>query len=268
MKLIRFPSFSVIIGILAAPGLLWAQPPLAVGDAPTADKGHFEWYLGTLYQKAGELERDFPSTEVVYGISNRQEFTFEIPYLLLPSGRGFGDAVLGSKFQIVPERGGRPGVSLSFELKLANGRVSEGLGTGALDYDLLLRTQKSVGIFTGIANFGYMVVGGPEGAGGADQERRNQWFAAFSPRARVFSKTELLSEIYWENSDEPGEPHRLAGDIGLAQQISPHFEVHGAVGKCLRHGNLGGPSLRVYTGIKLEFSAPRWQHKPNSGGSK
>lgn len=254
-----FVSLYALVALLSIPPrAVFAVPPLVVGDAPTADKSHIEWYIGTRYQKTGDIEREIPSTELVYGITNRQEFTFEIPYMSLQGVQGFGDAVLGTKYQIFLEKNKSPGIAASFELKLSNASQRKGLGTGALDYDLRLRTQKTVGVFTTIGNLGYTIVGEPE-VNGVRQNRRNVMFAAFAPMVRMFPKTVLLSEIYWENSDEPGEPNRFAGDIGLTQRLSSHLDVHGALGKSLRSGNRGGPSYRLYTGIKLEFSAPRLQ---------
>src|SRR5437868_15324470 len=113
--------------LLAAAGPLQAVPPLVAGDVPTADKGHVELYAGMRYEDgAGGAERQVPSDELVYGVSNRQELTLELPYLsLTPSdgapARGFGDATLGTKVLLLREAPRLPGVAASFEAKLDNG---------------------------------------------------------------------------------------------------------------------------------------------------
>lgn len=229
-----------------------AVPPLVVGDVPTADKHHVEWYVGTRYQKTDTIERQIPFTEVVYGISDRQEVTFEVPYLASQGHQGFGDAVVGTKYQFLKETDRYPGVAGSFEAKLDTGSQAKGFGTGAMEYDLQLRSQKTFGWFTGIVNLGYTFVGEPE-ENGVKQKRRDVVFTAFAQEYQIALKTKLLSEVYWENSDTPHSPHRLAADVGFKHQLLPHLAIHAAIGKSLREGNVGGPKLRVYAGIKVEF---------------
>lgn len=243
----------IVILLIAVIGKAYAVPPLVAGDVPTADKKHLEWFIGTRYQKTDSVERQLPFTELVYGLSDRQEITFEIPYLSLEAHQGFGDAVLGTKYQFLKEANSYPGVAGSFEWKLINGRQAKGLGTGATEYDFRLRMQKTWGWFTGLGNLGYTLVGEPE-ENGVRQKRRNVLFTAFAQDFEISSKTKLLSEIYWKNSDEPDESNRLAGDIGFKHHLLSHLSIHAAIGKSLRSEELGGPKLRVYTGIKLEPS--------------
>ncbi len=67
------------------------------------------------------------------------------------------------------------------------------------------------------------------------------------------AKLALLSEIYWRNSAEPREPNCFAGDVGFKYHLIEHLDLHAAIGKSLRDANRGGPDLRVYAGIKLDF---------------
>lgn len=229
-----------------------AVPPLVAGDVPTADKNHVEWFIGMRYQKTDSIERQIPFTELVYGISERQEITFEIPYLSIDGNHGFGDAVLGTKFQFIKEAERIPGVAGSFELKLDNGSQTRGLGTGAKEYDLRLRSQKSWAWFTGLINIGYTFVGEPN-VDGVHLRRDNVLFSAFAQEFEIDPKTKILSEIYWRNSDEPGDPDRFAFDVGFKYRLFPNLAVHAAIGKSLREDNIGGPDLRVYAGVKMEF---------------
>lgn len=249
--LISFCVISVFLALFSKK--VEAVPPLVAGDVPTADKNHVEWFIGMRYQKTDSIERQIPFTEMVYGISDRQELTFEIPYLSLNGNHGFGDAVLGTKFQFIKEAERIPGVAGSFEIKLANASQTKGLGTGANEYDLRLRSQKSWGWFTGLINIGYTFVGEPN-VDGIRQKRDNVLFTAFAQEFEIDSKTKILSEIYWRNSDEPGDPDRFAFDVGFKYRLFPDLALHAAVGKSLREDNSGGPDLRVYAGMKIEFS--------------
>jgi hypothetical protein len=69
-------------------------------------------------------------------------------------------------------------------------------------------------------------------------------------------KTALLSEAYWESSGEPGGADRVAANVGFKHRLAPNLTALGAVGKSLREGNEGGPGIRVFAGLKLDFAAP------------
>ncbi|MDP3731640.1 MAG: hypothetical protein Q8R31_01230 [Candidatus Omnitrophota bacterium] len=121
--------------------------------------------------------------------------------------------------------------------------MSKELGSGAIDYDLRLRFQRTLRWFTGIANAGYTFVGEPK-VDGIRQKRRDVLFFAFAQEYKITERTKLLSEIYWKNSDEPHVSHRFAGDVGFKYRLLSNIAIHAAIGKSLRQGNLGGPRLR------------------------
>lgn len=236
-----------------------APPPLVTGDVPTAEKGTFELYSGFRYQDTGTITRQAPFTELVYGVTKRQEVIVEAPFLSRKGEYGIGDMVVGTKYVFVLESERVPGIAGSFELKLPTGDEECGLGSGEFDYDLRLRTQKTWRWFTGILNVGYTFIGEPD-IGGDPQDRRNVLFTSFAQEYQVHEKTRLLTEIYWLNSEERGEPDRLAANLGFKHKIRPHLTVHASVGKSLRDGNEGGPSLRFYAGMKYEFGLHRFKN--------
>ena len=247
---------SPLFATLAAGAQLHAVPPLVSGDVPTADKDTFELYPGVRYQsEGGSVNRQFPFVELVYGISDRQEVTFEIPFLSQQGERGFGDIVLGTKYNFIKESRRLPGVSCTFELKLNNASASRGLGSGGLDCDIRFPFQKTWGWFTALGNVGYTIVGEAK-SGGVTQPRRNVWFASFVQQYRVWDKTKLLSEIYLETGEERGQPNRFAADVGFEQKIAHNLTFQAAVGRSLREGARGGPDLRVYVGLHWVFDAP------------
>jgi hypothetical protein len=235
----------------------YAPPPLLTGDVPTADKLRFELYMGFRYQESesGEPARQIPFTELVYGLTDRQELTFEIAYLSQQHEHGFGDAVVGTKYQFLKETEARPGIAGSFELKLPTASESKGLGTGEFDYDIRLRTQKTWAWFTVIGNAGYTFLTDPE-FGGVETTKDNVWFFSFAQEYQIATNTRLLSEVYLVTREEPGEHNRLAANIGFKQKIFKDLTLHGSVGKSLREANRGGPDLRAYVGFKWEFDAP------------
>lgn len=235
----------------------FAPPPLVTGDVPTAGRGRFEWYAGARYQESesGKPARLLPFTELVYGISERQELTFETAGLSKDGHYGPTDSVLGTKYVVLKETARRPGIAGSFELKLPTGDESRGLGSGEFDYDLRVRAQKTWGWFTAIGNAGHTFVTDPE-FGGVKTSAENVWLLTFGQEYQVAKRTKLLSEIYFVSREEPGGPNRLAATIGFKHKLLDNLTLHAAVGKSVREGNRGGPDLRVYAGLKWEFDAP------------
>jgi hypothetical protein len=231
-----------------------APPPLVTGDVPTADKGIFELYAGTRYQEneAGRPTRQIPFTELVYGISDRQEITLETAYLNEEHERGIGDLVLGTKYVFLKENERRPGVAGSFELKIPTASERKGLGNGELDYDLRLRTQKTWGWFTAIGNVGYSFLNDPE-FGGVTTRTENVWIGTFAQEYQIAKRTKLLSEIYFVSREEEGEHNRVAANIGFRHKLLENLNIHGSIGKSVREANRGGPDIRAYIGLKWEF---------------
>lgn len=243
----------VACAALLQAGAAGAVPPLVLGDVPTAGPGEVELYLGIRYQDAGTAERQVPFTELVVGVSSWQEITLEAPYLSAGGERGLGDVVLGTKLLLLSEDQGRPGVAGSFEWKLDNGSRSRGLGSGSMEYDLRLRSQKTWGWFTLLANLGYTFVDSPAVAG-VPPPRRGVGFAGLGSDVELLPPLRLLGEVYWRSADVVGDPARLAGDLGFTWGVVPHLAVHAAVGTSLRRDDLGGPRLRAYAGVKGDFA--------------
>jgi hypothetical protein len=241
-------------GALLQAGVAGAVPPLVIGDVPTADPGGVEVYMGTRYEKDGAAGWQVPFTEAVLGVSRWQEVTLELPWLSQDGQRGIGDAVLGTKLLLLPETAEAPGLAGSFEWKLATGSRSMGLGSGSMEYDFRVRSQKTWGWFTLLANAGYTVVGSPR-VGGVALERRNVGFAALGGEMELTPGLRLLADAYWRSADVPGEPARVAADLGFKCGVVQHLAVHAAVGTSLRRDGLGGPAVRAYAGVKGDLAA-------------
>lgn len=230
-----------------------AVPPLVIGDVPTADPGTVEAYAGMSRVKSGSVEWAVPFTELVLGVSSWQELTLEAPYLLEEGAHGLGDIVLGTKLLLLPESASRPGLAGSVEWKLANGDRAAGLGSGSMELDFRVRAQKTWGWATLIGNAGYTLVGEPKVAG-VSLPRRNTGFLGAGVEAELRGGLSALADLYWRSADVAGEPARVAADLGLKARVVDHLAVHGAVGTSLRPDSLGGPRLRVYVGLKGDFS--------------
>ncbi|MBI3553369.1 MAG: transporter [Elusimicrobia bacterium] len=247
-----------LAGLLAALALvcppLGATPPLESGDMPTADAGRAEFFLGTKYVKSGAVERSIPADELVLGLSEREELTAEVPYLSVDGHHGFGDITLGTKYMFNYNDKRDSGIAGSFEAKLDNGSRASGLGNGAVDYEARLRAQETWPKVTSYLNVAHTWVGQPV-VNGRRQLRHNIRLVSVAQETLVAKNLRFITEMIWNNSDIPGEPHRLAANSGVRYALTRNIELHGTIGRSLRDANAGGPTYRAYAGVKFEFAS-------------
>ena len=244
-----------------------AVPPLINDDAKPTEKHTFEIYAGYIYDSEPEdLMRDVIAFELDYGISDRQDISFEMPLLSHDGQHGFGDITIGTEYVLVKETTTLPAVALGFEWKLRNGSFTRGLGSGSDEYEFRMPLQKTWGWFTLIGNAGYTIVTEPE-SHGVREPRRNAWFAGLAQEYKVTRHLTLLSELYLETADEPGTPNRFSANVGFEREITEDFSVQAAFEHSLRETARGGPDSRVYVGIHWTFDAPwKREDKDKDGG--
>jgi len=232
---------------------VYAGPPLSTGDVPTATTGTLEIYAGQRYQENpdGTLSRE-TSTELAYGLNDRLEASFELPYISEEGTRGWGDVTIGTKFVFKPETAKTPGVAGSIKYEVPSASAARGLGRGAAAWAGRLRAQKTWARLTGMANLGYTIIDEPV-ISGIKKVRENPWFVAVAEEYKLCKKTILASELYLQTREKPGAFNRLAYSVGFKQKLTPAFRIHGAIGGSLRHGDAGGPQLRIFLGFKYEL---------------
>ncbi|MGH7944338.1 MAG: transporter [Opitutaceae bacterium] len=246
-----------LVFFVATAAKCFAPPPLVTADVPTADAQAFEWYVGGRYQESesGRPSRLLPFSELVYGVTERQEVTLEFAGLSQGGDYGLTDAVIGTKYLFQLESRLRPGFAGSFELKLPTGNKNRGRSSGEFDYDIRLRAQKTWGRLTAIGNAGYTFVTTPT-IGGARQSVEDVPLFSFAQEWAMTPSTRLLSEIYFVGREAPGDANRFAFNVGFKHRVRDHLTVHAAFGQSLRSHRRGGPDARVYAGLKYEFDAP------------
>lgn len=250
--------------LVAASTVVHAVPPLATDDAEVAENDVFELYVGYDYEStAGSITRHVPNVELDYGLIDRVEVSLEIPYLSVDGAHGLGDIALATKWIALKETRFLPAIALSLEWKLGNGNVARGLGTGRFDYEFLIPVQKTWGRFTAMLDYGLDFIGNPR-IDGVTEPRNNVWFVGFAQRYKVNKKFRLLSEIYLQRADEPGEFNQFAANLGFEREIIHEVALQMSVGKSLRESNHGGPDLHVYIGLHGTFDAP-WKREKKDG---
>jgi len=252
---------------VAGPNFARAVPPLVTDDPGTAEKAQFELFTGLEYlSEDHSITRHVPAFELDYGVTDRLQLTFAIPYVSTQGTNGFGDVTLELKYNFLKDQRKLPNASLTFEWTLPTASFSRGLGSGADAYFIHLPLEKTWGRFTALADFGYTIVGEPS-LNGEREARKNTWVIGFAQKYQLAKRTNLLSEIYWETSDEPSKPSAFAASIGVEREIVKDFCLQAAVGRSLRDDARGGPDLRVYVGVHWFFDAP-WKRSDTEKGDR
>ncbi|HEY3898338.1 MAG TPA: transporter [Chthoniobacter sp.] len=254
MRLIRALCLCSIFGVV------WpaqAVPPLVTDDAVSAEYQTFEIFSGFDYERDNHTlgDRAVPYTEFNYGIFPRAEITIAIPYLSLDGHDGFGDVVLGSRYEFVKESEKMPCISMSFEWKLHNGDVARGLGTGKFDYNVMLSTQKTWGWFTAFLETNFDFTGNPQ-IDGVTERSYNIWFAGFAQQYQVSKTFDFLTEIYCQRGAAPGQPNQIAAGAGFEWEFVHGLALQAEIGKSIRESSRGGPDIRGYVGLHWTFDAP------------
>jgi hypothetical protein len=212
-----------------------------------------EIYEGRQYQKnADGTQERATSTEFAYGINDRLEANFELPYLSEETTQGWGDTTIGSKYMFVTETSTCPGFAGSAKWVAPTGNAARGLGRGISAWSGRLRLQKTWADLTGMTNLGYTTFSKPMNA--PKKVRENPWFASIAAEYRLVRRTSLLAEIYLQTREKQGAPNRLAYSLGFKQKITSGLRVHGAIGGSLRDGDAGGPQFRFFLGLKYELA--------------
>jgi hypothetical protein len=57
------------------------------------------------------------------------------------------------------------------------------------------------------------------------------WLLTLGQEYQVAKRTKLLSELYFVSREEPGDPNRLAANIGFKHKLRDNLTVHAAIGK-------------------------------------
>lgn len=141
----------------------FAARPLVNDDCGTVAFGKYELEVG--YNLIGKATTGFVS-QIKKGLSQNIDLGLEIPYNT-SAVSGLADLVLHAKLRI-KEFGEGEGVTARGDIKLTSGDAAKGLGSGFLDYGLIMILSKKIAGMTGHLNFGYTVIGDAAGSAADD----------------------------------------------------------------------------------------------------
>ena len=136
-------ALPVILGIVLTNA--HAQQPFNSNDAPTIEKGNWQFQFLNSYDSLNESvaplkKQNWANFALGYGVTRSVEVGIAVPYLAIGGNAwnyGVGDIELNAKIQVVPidpERS-RPAVSIATKVEFPTGDSEKSLGSGYVDWD-------------------------------------------------------------------------------------------------------------------------------------
>ncbi|MFC1667704.1 transporter, partial [Candidatus Omnitrophota bacterium] len=164
-RILDLVLFLLIVLVIIIPSVTYAARPISTDDAGTVEKRRIEIESGFEYVKQADEENNL-SFVLKYGIIKNLDLGIEIPYTFIDFNEsanvdGMGDIQCTTKYHFLDETQNLPALALSCSIKTKTG--DKGLSSGEVDYALTGIMTKEIREFTTHVNFGYTIVGEPEG---------------------------------------------------------------------------------------------------------
>jgi len=184
-------------------------------------------------------------TSFEFGLTDRLEFLMEpVAYTAIrpkegTQATGVGDLETTLTYLVHREGTGSPAVALAGEIKFPTAKNSL-IGSGETDYTGYFIVSKRFGRFDTHANFGYTILGQPEGV-----SVRNTFNGALACEYGLGSRSKLFAEALGVTAATPGEA------AGSENPVAPELagsELVGTVGV----GTSIGSALFVSMGISYD----------------
>ena len=227
------------------------SPPLQTEDTDTPGPNNWEINIGLHGELAGrERTLEAPTLDVNYGVGERLQFTYEVPYVWLrqeetdPLGvmrivdaHGVGDSTFGVKDRFYDN----PDTGLSFaaypQLEFRTPGANRAVSGGATIFHLPLAVTKEFEHTSIGANVGIEVSAGEQ-----------RYFASFGASRRLTDHVPVMAEIVGINLNATNEKHVLL-NLGIRRKITDTQSISASLG----HDVFAGGDEREHTYFTLSY---------------
>jgi hypothetical protein len=253
----------MIIGVSVF-GHAQGGPPLRTDDPATPGNGNFEVNVGvTVDRRAGEREFETPRIDVNYGLGDRIQLKYEIPWVVRstdfgPTKNGLGNSLGGVKWRFYENKERELSFSIypQMEFNNPNNSVDRGLATRGIGFLMPFEATKKVGPVDVNGEVGYRIV----------QYARDEWITGLALGKQATERLELLGELYATGKTNGDDRETTFGFGG-------RYKLHGPItllfmaGRSFRGPSTGEPQFIGYAGLQFVFSAMK-NHKRTAGTQK
>ncbi len=230
----------------------WAQggPPLITDDPGTPGHGNWEVNLAfTAEKRRRERSYESPLLDINYGVGERIQLKYEVPWLILDEkGRhtsaGLGNSALGVKWRFFDQD--KQGIDMSvypqLEFNNSHSSFDRGLVEKGMGFVLPVQLQKSWGAFSLNPELGYVL----------REYNENEWIYGLAMGYQASSTLELLGEISG-TADQDFENDELVFNIGARWDLNETSTFLISAGRSFRDSASNEPEFLLYAGMQFNF---------------
>ena len=232
----KLPLFTLsIVVLLGTASQLRAQggPPFITDDPGTPGDGHWEVNVAWTHEhRSGETVDELPLLDFNYGVGDRIQLKYEVPYIILHEDGadtmdGLGNSEAGVKWRFYDS--GESGLTMStypqFEFRNpSSNSVAHGLLADENTFNLPLQFQKEAG------GWGINVEVGAVFPSKSD----NGWTYGVVVGHELNERFEIGAELHGE-ADSSFEHTELAAVVGLRCKLNEHFYLLASIGRELHN---------------------------------
>ena len=239
-----------VLGMLPRLAVAQGGPPLLTDDPGTPGNGRTELNIAFLTQKSrGESLDQAPLIDFNYGVGDRMQLKFEIPWLIAHQTSteprmGLGNLLLGFKWRFLDENPDGADVSIypQFDFATSEHSTRTGLVPKGLELFLPMEIAKDLGPVAVNVELGYLL----------QEEREGEWVFGVAVGRHVSEAVELLGELHADAARE-FEHGILVWDVGARIKLSDLNSVLVSAGRGIRGESRGEPGFLGYLGLEFNF---------------
>jgi len=227
------------------------SPPMHVDDTDTPGDGTWEINIGMEAEWArGESAVEGPIADINYGIGDRVQLTYEVPYVWLhddgdddePAGsaHGVGDSTFGLKYRFYDNEDRGISLALYPQVRVRTPGANRDVSEGGSSFSLPLLM---------VAEFEKFSITADAGLEAADEERR--WFAGAGVGWRLDERTALMTELAGEDLNAP--ERRWQAGFGLRHKLRDGRSLSASFGRDVYSGAGEGLHNHFAFAYSMEF---------------
>ena len=242
---------------LSATAACMAQggPPMRTDDTGTPGNGNVEVNIATTAdRRPGERVYEAPLLDINYGLGDRVQLKFEIPWIVRasdtePTKSGLGNSLLGLKWRFYENKKHEFEISVypQCEFNNPNRSADRGLVDRGVRFLIPVEATKTIGPVDFNGDLGYLLT----------QFGSNEWLAGLAAGRQMTSRLELLGEVY-ATSKVDGTERDTSFGIGGRYKLRERMLLLFMAGRSFPGAEVGGPHLVGYLG--MQFVLPTRRH--------
>lgn len=251
LQIISVAFLALKLSALTAPEV-FAQggPPLITDDPGTP--GDDTWEINVAFtaeKRRTERSYESPILDINYGLGERIQLKYEVPWLVLDehgqrTRTGLGNSVFGVKWRFFDQDSQRIDMSVypQFEFNNSDSAADRGLVDRGAEFVLPFQMEESFGPISLNPEFGYAL----------NEYNDNEWIYGLAVGYEASSNLELLAEISG-TTDQDFEDDELVFNLGARCGLSESRTLLLSAGRSFHSAASGEPEFLLYAGIQFIF---------------